>query len=296
MNKEVLKDLNDTLKMINDNRNNDRYSWMKKSGTYGKISQCYAFSNENLSWYYPLFDIKNNDVLTVCGSGDQVLSALLYDAKSVDVFDSNKLAYYHLMLKIGAIKSLDFEEFINFYTLSDFKRKDNIYYEYIEKNIIDDNVREFWKYIITNDDNLRHCFIGNNVNPNFISNKIPYLDKEKYYLLKDKLDESKIRFENTDIFNILRLFGKEYSFINLSNILYYILDKDAYVYFISCLSKQNLKANGSILLNYYWDNSLIDEKNKIIYQKLGVDSYECDYHDNNQNQQIQEEIKVYTKS
>lgn len=65
----------------------------------------------------PYFDINNGNVLTVCGSGDQVLSSILYGAKKVDTFDSNKLAYYNLKLKLAVLKTLEYEEFINFYSI-----------------------------------------------------------------------------------------------------------------------------------------------------------------------------------
>ncbi len=296
MTDEVLVDLKDTLKMIKNNNSNDRYAWMETSITYDHISQCYAFSNEDLNWYYPLFDIRGKDILTVCGSGDQVLSAILYDANSVDVFDCNKLAYYHLMLKISAIKSLDYKDFIKFYMLEKFEDERRNYCNVIEKNISDENVRLFWGQIFLDKDNLSHCFIGNRVNPNMFSKEIPYLNKKEYNILKSKLDTAKINFKNVDIFKTVDVFNKKYSFVNLSNILYYILDKQAYIHFIHLLSSERLKENGSILLNYYWDDSLPDVRNEIVYQNINSESYKSDYDDRYElMKKARKEIKVYTK-
>ena len=295
MSNNVLIDLKDTLKMIKMD-NYDRYTWMKNSSRYGHISQCYAFSNENLSWYYPIFNIKDNDVLTVCGSGDQVLSAILYGAKSVDVFDSNQLAYYHLILKMSAIKSLDFKDFIKFYTLKDFKNERNDYCKIIEQNISNEEVRLFWKQIFIDNDNLPHCFLGNNSYPEFLIDKIPYLNEKDYYILRSKLNEEKINFKNVDILKTVDVFDKKYDFINLSNILFYIPDKQAYIYFINLLSNKSLKENGTILLNYYWDDSLPDTKNEIVYQTLNAQPYKSDYDDNGGlTKKTRSEIKVYTK-
>ena len=41
----------------------------------------------------------------------------MYGAKKVDTFDSNKLAYYNLKLKLAVLKTLGYEEFINFYSI-----------------------------------------------------------------------------------------------------------------------------------------------------------------------------------
>ena len=296
MTNDIIADLKDTLKMIKVDNYNDRYSWMKNSTVYGHISQCYAFSNENLNWYYPLFNVKDNDVLTVCGSGDQVLTAILCGAKSVDVFDSNKLAYYHLILKMSAIKSLDFKDFIKFYTLKSFSDERKGYCEVITQNILDEGVKLFWNQIFLDEGNLSHCFLGNNSYPEFIMNEIPYLNEKNYYILKSKLNEDKINFKNVDIFKTADAFNKKYAFINLSNILYYILDKQAYIYFINLLSNKNLKENGSILLNYYWDDTFSDSKNEIVYQTLNAKSYKSDYKDNDGlTKKTRQEIKVYTK-
>lgn len=295
MTKDVLVDLEDTLKMIKSYNFNDRYSWMKNSSVYGRISQCYAFSNEDLSWYYPLFNIKDNDILTVCGSGDQVLSAILYGAKSIDVFDSNKLAYYHLMLKMGAIKGLDYEDFIKFYTLDKYNKDRNDYSKVILKNIDDINVKLFWEKMLFGNIDLSHCFLGCHVSPMLIKSKIPYLDIDNYKILKNMLNNAEIHFENIDIFETINSFTKKYGFINFSNILYYIYDKEAYVNFIKLLSDNNLQEQGSILLNYYWDNSLPDKKNEIVYQNLNVYSYTSPYCDYIKSKNVCYEVKVYSK-
>ncbi len=296
MTSEILVDLEDTLKMIKMDNCNDRYAWLKKSDAYGRISQCYAFSNEDLNWYYPLFNIRDNDILTVCGSGDQVLSAILYGAKSVDIFDSNKLCYYHLLLKISAIKSLDFKDFIKFYTLANFKEERIDYCNVIEKNISDDSVRSFWNQIFLDKENLMHIFISNYSYPELLMGKIPYLNEKNYYILKSKLATAQINFKNVGIFKTVDVFDKKYSFVNLSNILYYILDKQAYISFVKQLSNKNLTENGSILLNYYWDDSLSDIKNEIVYRTLDAKSYKFDYDvRDGLVEKTRQEIKVYTK-
>lgn len=86
-----------TLEVISKNKNDSI-----KYADFSEFSPCYKFSNENLAAYYDKFNnsIDNGRILTVCGSGDQVLSSILYGAKSIDCFDSNYLTYYGMMLKI----------------------------------------------------------------------------------------------------------------------------------------------------------------------------------------------------
>ena len=64
-----------------------------------KLKRGYFSTNESLK-YIKSFDIKDKDVLTVCGSGDQAFISLINGAKKVDAFDNNPLQYYILELKI----------------------------------------------------------------------------------------------------------------------------------------------------------------------------------------------------
>lgn len=50
-----------------------------------------------------------------------------------------------------------------------------------------------------------------------------------------------------------------------------------------------------ILLNYYWDNSLPDKKNEIVYQNLNVYSYTSPYCDCIKSKNVCNEVKVYSK-
>ena len=72
------------------------------SSKYNKI---YFSTNEQLNNLFKNINIKNKDVLTVLGSGDQSFFCYQNDAKSVDVFDINKLTIYILFTqKIILIK------------------------------------------------------------------------------------------------------------------------------------------------------------------------------------------------
>ena len=90
--KEVLNDVNEARNIPNnDNKRN-----------YGRV---YQWSNESMKALFRNFSVKDKDVLTVVGSGDQVFGSLYNGAKSVDTFDANKLAIYYYFLRKWIIQN-----------------------------------------------------------------------------------------------------------------------------------------------------------------------------------------------
>lgn len=278
MNKlEILEDLNKTLKMCKNinskNSINSILDWAKSSNSFSKISQCYQFTNEQLDDYYSQIDLKDKDVLTVCGSGDQVICALLNGAKKVDTFDSNKLTYYYLFLKISAIKGLDYIEFLKLMNLYCRNSNRKEYYKKIRDLIPKEDVKLFWdEFFQEKKDLFPAFFIGGHNNKNFThyneienvslnenKNRLLYLNETEFQKVKSKLDNNNIHFENINIFDIRTHFNSTYDFINCSNIASYITDKNNLINLFKDIINNNLNQNGVILLNYYW--SLINEKN-----------------------------------
>ena len=271
----VFDDVKMTLEMINEQKNggNKAYYNLKRE-SFSKISPCYLFSNENLREYYPHFKIKDGNVLTVCGSGDQVISSILYDAKNIDVFDSNKLTYYNLMLKIAAIESLSYDQFISFYSINDMNVDRLELYEKISANIYNENIRVFWDKII-NDDvfNFFWLFFESNGLNEFVIKRIPYMDNQNFNVLKNKVNGINIIFKNSDIFQLFDEFNKEYNFINLSNIYSYIKDKNKFIELCNKLKKYRLLDDGSILLNYNWSIDVCCCKSNIeVFEMLNAQS------------------------
>ncbi|MGN1371752.1 MAG: DUF3419 family protein [Candidatus Coprovivens sp.] len=82
--------------------------------TFHNSSAIYRFSNERLQDYGEYF-VNKNKVLSVISSGDQILNAILNGVKDIDAFDISVFPKYFLYLKIGAIKSLSREEYLNFF-------------------------------------------------------------------------------------------------------------------------------------------------------------------------------------
>lgn len=302
MNKEVYQDVRLMLEMVYKNKglkyheHRQSLNWTKDSDCFSFISPCYLFSNENLKAYYENLFLKDKSVLTVTGSGDQVLSAILYGAKSVDTFDLNKLAYYNLMLKKYAIVSLDYDEFCKFYNLYDSYDRLKPYAK-ISQNIKEEQVRFFWDNLFNDDqDNFYYYSLGKGGTLELLQKRIPYMNIKNYKLLKDKLFDCKIVYKNLDIFELPFEFNEKYCFINLSNILQYILDKDKFIKLVNELSINNLLNDGSILLNYYWNSNSdsVDYSNHEVYNKLNANKYLID-DTATVDQKVSGSIMVYTK-
>lgn len=224
---------------------------------FSSYSACYSFSNENLSDYYPKFNMSDGRVLTICGSGDQVLMSVLSGAKRVDCFDSNCLAYYNLMLKVGAIMYLDFNDFCALYNLPNrvCNRKD-IYRKFSEN--LSDSVKYFWDYIFINGEMVLcvkeffpYFFKERDEELYKAMERISYLNEDNFYKLKDLLKNCEISFKHCDFLDVFQKFDGSYDFINLSNISTYVNRLD-FIRTVREAISNHLNLNGNIMVNYSW--------------------------------------------
>ena len=79
---------------------------------YGKV---YLNTTENINGILSKINVKDKNILSVAGSGDQALNAYLHGAKSVTLFDINPLAFANTELKLTAARKLSFESFSEFF-------------------------------------------------------------------------------------------------------------------------------------------------------------------------------------
>ena len=106
---------------------------------YNKI---YMSSNEDILGILSNFDIKNKDVLTVIGSGDQPLFFYNLLANKVDIFDINKFAIYYFYIRVWTIKYLN-----QYYPDILFNKNflDNLLNVVIPNNSYEEYVLNYWK-------------------------------------------------------------------------------------------------------------------------------------------------------
>lgn len=184
-------------------------------------NQVYAFTNENVRAFKDIYDFKDKKVLTVLGSGDQYLSALLYGAREVEVIDINTSAWYYFVFKITAIKYLTYEEFYYYFVVKELN-DDEVFYKistYLPKG-----VKEYFEFILRNKSKLSSIlmndiyFIKPNENE---GNIIPYFKKDNYFKLQNILRSMplpKFYIENIWYFDK----EKGYDLMLLSNVFDYL--------------------------------------------------------------------------
>lgn len=219
-------------------------------------SAIYRFSNEDISSYFHHLKNKKN-VLTVIGSGGQILNGILAGTLNFDAFDISIFPEYYLHLQIASIIALSKEEYLKYYFSED---KTELFcdelYEKISLNL-GGKYKEFWDTLYMFDDGIdiynsllfRHdvCL------KDFVVNSNPYLQDDNYEKLKNKLCSEPIKI-NTFISDITKTrFKGQYDLVNLSNILSYYYGENTLHELIHFLKTNfSLNENGEII-NYFYD-------------------------------------------
>lgn len=200
---------------------------------YNKV---YDFTNENVNCLNCLYHFDNSKVLSVVGSGDQYFTSILNGAKKVDVFDINPTAYLYLILKFYAIRELTYEEF---YDLLINKNFDNIFIYYKLEPFLPLEVLKYYKYLINNKKNIikkkkyKECFKNDGVhlllkqNQNYYFNEerpiIPFLIKENYYKLQEKLKNTEMpTFFHNNFLELKSVINEKYDILLNSNVYNYL--------------------------------------------------------------------------
>ena len=197
---------------------------------FNELSPAYLFTTENISGYLDNLNLEGKDVLTVVGSGDHILNAILKGAKKVDAFDISTYAIMLYYLKEAAIKTLTYQEFIEFFF---YRESQSDYYKKIRLSLEPGSLT-FWDYIYNQMGfKLFHAsiFRGNYYSYapiaqvrklSFISS---YLTEKNYNYLKTKINDCKItcyQRECKDLYDILSM----YDYMFFSNIIQYQIDGD----------------------------------------------------------------------
>lgn len=248
----------------------------EKYGTYSKL---YAFTTENIGGYYSQICFQNKKVLTVCGSGDHVLNAILLGSKEVAAFDINIITFYFLKLKIAAVKTLSYSEFLDYFLLENNKKAmDYNLFQKIKK-ALEKEVIHFWETLyqevqykgtILRNSSLFHNQYDTN-EKKLMSNL--YLTKQNFYKLKENIEEAKVFFIESSLLELKDHCIRNYDLIFLSNISDYLnlmFKKDLlenYQKQIIIPLKEKLNKNGSVYFIYQYDignkRSIVDDMEEV---------------------------------
>ena len=230
----------------------------------------YLRTTENINGYYDKLDFKGKKVLTVVASSDHVFEAILRGAKEVDGFDIsiNSILFYYL--KEAAVKSLDYEDYINFFFVENrcFSKEK---YEIIRNNL-SGKALEYWNKIFNCDrekslELIKSMLLGRGFYISFLQANIKlsllssYLSEYNYNKLKQMINNVKINIKQRDIVDINGIEGM-YDYIIFSNIFEY-QDNEQFKILIEQY-RNFLTQTGSIIVGY-------------VYHDIDIPSYpECD--------------------
>ncbi len=204
---------------------------------FHQTSFIYKTSNEDFSLYDYLYNGKQK-ILTVEGSGDQILNALAKGIIDITAFDISVYPRYFTDLKLSTLLTRpknEFEQF--FYQLSTYDKDfdsdtfDNIVEAMQQHSFSGWNPEKsliFW--------NSLFCFFeGFDIYNSRLFSSEPYslttikernlfLDSNTYKQIKKRIAELKLTHKVGNIIEIAKDNSEQYDIINLSNIISYSLD------------------------------------------------------------------------
>ncbi len=259
--KKTSEDISATEMLIKKNQNIRGELEQRKFPTTERYQCLFSHATEDMNTYFKEFTITDS-FLTIGGSCEQVLNAINSGAKSIDVFDPNILCEHALALRIAAIKTLTYEQYIEYYDTFSFELFKLITYKLSYKELV------FWVMI--------YNMLGNNYNSGeyirsllfthkrldekLITKINPYLNKQNYNKLKEIIDSVTINYIECPIFELPEhIKEKTYDAINLSNI-YHAINSGPNVDISNARNYRNfvinellphLNPNGTMMVSYF---------------------------------------------
>lgn len=245
-----------------------------------RFDSIYPFTTENIAGYMSDLDLINKKVITVTGSTDHILNIVFKGGTDITTFDVNPLTEKYMDLKLAALRSLDFKDFVNFLL---YDSNISLDYDILSSLDMSDSSRKLWleKLNEFNKDglSLKHSkyFNRNYFNPDSKVWQNLYLNEDGYKLVKERLGNVRIKFLNRSLENLE--VDEDFDYMFLSNISDYIgmmYGKDGLIKYRDLMNKFLLRVK-TIYMAYLYDvgnsnpRSEIDDLNKI---EEVFDSYE----------------------
>ena len=255
--------ITDALKIIDNSTSNI------KNAYFHEESFIYMKTNERIQDYINYL-LNKKHILSVIGSGDQILNTAITSPQVIDCFDISVYPEYFINLKLAAIKTLSKEEYLDMFFESALTTKDEYYDDlYFDKirSELPKKYQEFWNSLLNHTDwyeiTNSSLFSSEVVTRDYAKKQNLYLSDAVYNTLKDKIAKIKFNFYVGNILDIYKAFNQKYDLIFLSNILAYV-DKLEYR---NMLDYFNLSEDGYIL-TYLFGN--LSENTKIFNNSIFV--------------------------
>lgn len=221
-----------------------------------RFNSIYPFTSENIAGYMKDLDLTDKKVITVTGSTDHILNAVLQGATEITTFDINPLTKPYMDLKISALKNLSYEDFIK---LLLFESNMILDYRIISSLDMSDESKIFWLEQLSkfnnNGNELRNSSLFNlkYFNPYSKLWQNLYLEKNRYNLLKQQLKDAKITFINASLKDLKIDENFDYMFLsNISDYLNLMYNSDALRKYRDLLNEFQERVN-TIYFAYLYD-------------------------------------------
>lgn len=219
--------ITNALKTLNNSGNNIKKEFFHEE------SFIYMKTNEMIQEYVQYLLHKKN-ILSVIGSGDQIINSLITKPEYIDCFDISIYPEYFLNLKLAAIKTLSKEEYLNLFFECALTSKDeyydDLYFEKIRNELVD-KYRDFWDALFNHTDwyeiTNSSLFSSEVVSKEYAIKQNLYLNDNIYYHLKNNISSVKFNFFTCNILDSFSEFNKKYDLVFLSNISAYV-NKEKY--------------------------------------------------------------------
>lgn len=246
-----------------------KYKWDRNY--YNLFCQIYPFTTQNLKAQYSFFNLKDKEILTILGSGDQVLELLLSGATKIDTFDINPLAELYFKLKEASFKAnITKEEYLNFFRYVDYpgfaKTNRNCFnhdtYRNIEPNL-DTDSKYFWSnlFLEYKPEIIREknrLFNADEYREKIFEKILNYYNYSNFELLKSKIRSLEFSFIESNLKELDSKLTHQYDFIDLSNIIRYadhMWEETPLEKYRKLIDKliPYLKEDGSIIIGYLYE-------------------------------------------
>lgn len=265
----------------------------------------YVFTSENLNEYIKKLKPAGKDILTVTGSGDQLINLALSDGRRVDNFDINQNTYFMTQLKIAALKALDYDEFLNFFCSCDHLEMTHLGITPFQKSVepndlvfdfktylrirpyLEDTSAFFWNLIYED-----FQFDGKKLSSSAlfydaprreaISNNEYLQSEENYNKARENINQVEINFMECNLLDVHTL-TSTYDIILFSNIYEYLTDEwysviseEAFVNYIKEQVSPRLNEDGVIAVAYQYNYKTKNFANKGLINRILGKGYTLD--------------------
>lgn len=291
---DVYKDYEETIKECT----KETFSYFYPK--FSRNSAMYTFSTENISSYLKKFFLKGKTVLAVTSSGDHLINLIFNGVTKIDLFDLNKNAYYFTELKIAALKTLSYNEFLSFFTsCKDVSTKTSIFsiqqrindnpyifdyriYEKLKVNLPKD-CSMYWDLLykrFNNDGKKMSEVVCKNSDRKRATLNNDYLKNELNYNKTKKLVENiEVNYYCMNALELYKL-NKKYDIVFLSNIYdylvgenYNVISEEEFSNYIKNDLSNILNDDGIIALHYQYHYKTRNDFYKGSLKDLFKDKY-----------------------